>query len=414
MDSHMLNLKGETSKKLILKFYLYQGCLSQGFIVPIIAEYVLYRGLNYGQLGTLGGIFMVIWVTCEIPTGYLGDRFGRKLLLLLSSTGTALTILSLAWIDSFPVFLIAYIIWAVSVSLRSGAGSAWLYDILQERFSENEYARITGHGNAVFLTVSAITAIIGAQLATIGWRYPFIANSVLIGASVIVLLTLPRSGRFTKGSNDSNTAEDQISPSETFRTIWRILRNTNLSWFIIFTSILYGFIELTRTFVQPVSTELGVTIAGLGWLYAGFNLVAALATATAGKVKQTIGIEYYFKAAPFVVGIAFIILVVEPLAAIPAFFIAQAATRLGEPLKQQFINDRIGSTERATGISAAMMISGLAAGALRLTGGHVADIVGPIQMLIIFGIGLVIVSLSLLGFVSPFQASKASTNTRSS
>lgn len=414
MYAGVLTLDDEIPTKLLLKFYLYQGCLSQGFIVPIIAEYVLHRGLNYGQLGTLGGIFMVIWVTSEVPTGYLGDRFGRKHLLLLSSIGTGGITLSLAWIKSFHGFLVAYILWAVAVSLRSGAGSAWLYDLLKDRLNEDAYARITGHGHAVFSAVSAVTAIIGAQLATISWRYPFIANFVLLGASAVILLTLPKSGRFNSAIEDSGASENFISPKGTFRTIWRILRQTNLRWFILFTSILYGFIELSRTFVQPVSTNLGVTIAGLGLLYAGFNLVAAFTTATAGKVKETIGIENYFKAAPFLVGIPFIILVVAPLAAIPAFFIAHAATRLGEPLKRQFINDRIGSIERATGISAAMMISGLAAGLLRLAGGQVSDIIGPIRMLILFSSGLVIVSISMLGFLSPFETSETSTGVRKS
>lgn len=152
-----------------------------------------------------------------------------------------------------------------------------------------------------------------------------------------------------------------------------------------------------------MSTELGVAVHELGWLYAAFNLVSATATALSGRVNETIGIKAYFVAAPLLLGIVFTAVAVVPVLAIPGFFAARAANKLATPLKQQYVNDRIGSTGRATILSAATMVASLAAGASRLIGGAVADAVGLISMLALFAVGLVTLSLGILALGSPFS-----------
>jgi len=395
--------------RFVLKFYLYKGTLAQGFIVPIVVEYVLWRGLSFSELGVLGFIFMATWVSSEIPTGYLGDRFGRKRLLLVSSGGTALVVFLLAFLESFAMFALTYAAWALAVSFRSGVGSAWMYDLLKERLDEDDYARVTGHGNAVFLGVTAVTAIIGAQLATLDWQYPFIANAALLSLGIIVLYSMPASGRFGEADTDQD-ASDVLSPRETLAGVWQVVVRSPLRWFILYTALLFGFIEVANTFTQPVSTEIGISIGGLGWLYAGFNLVSAVASFGVGRIKETVGIRAYFVAAPVGIGVLFGALVFVPILAIPAFFLGRAARAVANPLKRQYVNDRIGSTDRATVLSAATMAASFAGGATRFVGGFVADIVGPILMLATFATGLLALSLTMLLAVSPFGRTPSGTD----
>jgi MFS family permease len=392
----------------VLKFYLYKGTLAQGFIVPITVEYVLWRGLSFSELGVLGSIFMVTWVASEVPTGYLGDRFGRKRLLFVSSGGTALVVFSLAWIGSFGAFALAYVGWALAVSLRSGVGSAWMYDLLKERLDEDAYARVTGRGNAMFLGVSAVTAIAGAQLATLDWQYPFIANAALLSLGMVVLYSMPASGRFGEADTGED-AEDVLTPRETVAGVWQVVARSPLRWFVLYTALFFGFVEVAGTFTQPVSTEIGITIGGLGWLYAGFNLVSAVASFGVGRIKETVGIRAYFVSAPVGIGILFGALAFVPILAIPAFFLVRAARAVANPLKRQYVNDRIGSTDRATVLSAATMVAGLAGGATRFAGGFVADVIGPILMLATFATGLLVLTLAMLLAVSPFGRRAAGT-----
>lgn len=381
--------------RLELTYYSYQGALTQGFIVPIVVEYVLWRGMSYGELGLLGGTFMLTWVGCEIPTGYLADRWGRRRLLLGSSLLTAGAIGALAFVTSFGGFLVIYVTWAIAVSLRSGVGSAWLYDVLEERFDAAAFTRVTGHGTAVFLGAGAITAVLGARLAVLDWRYPFVANAITMLTSVIVLARLPDSRSRTTG----DTPHDPRAMIDAIRG----LLSGRLGWFVLYTACFFGFVEVTATFTQPVSTDVGVPLHGLGWLYATFNVVGALASASAGRVRTTIGIAPFLAIAPIAVGLSFVVPLARPAAAIPGFLLARAAWRLARPLQHQYLNDRVGSTARATLVSTATMAGGLSAAASRVAGGWLADAIGPRPMLATFGVGLAALSLAVLAVAFPFD-----------
>jgi MFS family permease len=389
-------LRRRLPNALVAKFYLYRALLAQGFITPIVAEFVLSRGLSLSELGALGATFMATWTLGEVPTGYVADRIGRRNSLVASSALTALSILAFAYADSFAVFAAIYVAWAIGVTFRSGTGSAWLYEMLAERLDESRYAHVRGRGRAIWLAVTAGTSVVGAHLAELDWTYPFLVNAAVVAAGILVLLTFPEPAAADDG--------DPLTPLRALRVVREEFTRPPLRSFVVYTSLFFGLVEVAREFTQPAATSVGVSVAELGWLYAGFNLVAAGATAYAGAVADRIGVRRWFVVAPPVVGVALLALAAVPALTVPALFLLRAANDLTQPLKGQYLNDHVAGVGRATVLSAASMTGALAAVASRVAGGVVADATSSVTMFAVFGGGFVVLAAAILAVEPPVPA----------
>jgi len=115
--------------RLVLKYYLYTATRSHGFVLPVVVEYLLDSGLSFTQVGTTEAVFMAGWSVGELPTGYVSDRIGRRNALVVSKVLTVATLLTLGFGQTFAAFIAGYTVWSLDVTFRSGAGSAWLYEV---------------------------------------------------------------------------------------------------------------------------------------------------------------------------------------------------------------------------------------------------------------------------------------------
>jgi len=78
-------------------YYVYMG-LFQLIIGPIVMLYLLDKGLSYTEIMVLESFFSVAVVVLEVPTGALGDLFGRRFSLFLA--GIFMTLGAIIYISS--------------------------------------------------------------------------------------------------------------------------------------------------------------------------------------------------------------------------------------------------------------------------------------------------------------------------
>lgn len=367
---------------LVARYYAYQVSLSHGFVIPIIVEYLVsYRDLSYTAFGTTGAVFMAGWVLWELPTGYLGDRVGRRASLLVGSVLSAVAILALGIGRTLPVFVVAYLVWSMGVTFRSGSADAWLYDVLDDRMDAEDFSRVKGRGWSVRLVTTAVTSVLGSALAAWHWQAPFVANAALLLVGVPLLLTFPR----------SHVADaDTPSPRELLSVIRREFTTRPLGGFVLYIALFFGLLEVTLSYVQPISTGLGIPVAALGWLYAGFSLVGAAAGWLTDDVRNRVGERTWFRIAPPATALLLVVVSFVPLAAIPVFFAFRFVRSLTTTLRSQYLNDHVGSVARATLLSAASMVFGLTAAAARQVSGVIADATSPVTLLGITGAAFLI------------------------
>jgi len=384
--------------RTVAKYYAFELTRSAHLAGPVWVLFLLSRGVSYTGVGLLDVAFSLTVVASEVPTGYVGDRLGRRRALLLGVAGSALGSLAFAFASSLPGFLLAYVALAVAETFASGSDSAWLYETLEARTDEESFARIRGRGRAIGLAATGAGALVGGLLGSVDLSWPWLASGGITALAVPVVLTLPAPE--TPADDDGDDAAGGAL------SVARELLAGPLRWFVVYTGVFGAALTVVNFFVQPVtrdvvvdlSTTVGVSpapVVVIGVVYAAFTLVSAAVTSGAGWVRRVVGLERFFVGVPPAVGALLALVAVVPIAAVPLFFLQRATISLADPLQGQYLNDRTPSVGRATTLSAVSMAHAVLAVPFELGGGRLAASVGPTAAVGIVGAFLAVAAVPI-------------------
>jgi MFS family permease len=391
----------------ILKYYLYKATKSVEFYRPVMYLFFLAQGLSFTEIALLEAIYNLTTVLGEIPTGYVGDRVGRRNSLILGTALIAVTLVGIGLSSSFLPLAGLYVCWSMGYNFRSGSEDAWLYDTLTDELSEDEFADVRGRGESAALAAGAVAAILGGYLGSIDLSYPWFVAAGVTSIGVVVLLTIEEPETYKQ------TATDTLSLRRTVGIVRDVVGRRQLRAFLLYYYVLYAAVTyLVFVFLQPifetVVVDLGIAAAQveplLGWFYAAYSLVGALLSYYTGAIKDTVGLQTWFLVIPFAVGGALVGMYFVPLLALPTFLLIRGVSDVTRSFAGQYINDRIDTLGRATVLSAMAMVSGLAVVPFQLGSGVISDIVSPLFALGVGGVILVVGSGAILLWEAPIDA----------
>ncbi|WP_423743504.1 MFS transporter (plasmid) [Haladaptatus sp. SPP-AMP-3] len=396
------------SNRNIGLYYAYKSTKAVEFYRPIMYLYFLSLGLDYTGIAILEGIYNVTTLVSEIPTGYVGDRVGRRNSLLIGTSIITLTLVGIGFAGNFAQLAVLYACWSFGYTFRSGSSDAWLYDTLTDDLSEDRFAHVRGRGQAVALLVGVVGSVLGGYLGNIDLAYPFLVAAGVTGIGVPVLLAMDEPTSYEESESD------ELGIREAVGVIRETLSNPRLRAFVVYYFVLFSAVSyLVFMYVQPVLEtvlpQVGVPKGSvepiLGWFYAAISLLSAGLSYYTGAIRERIGIRTWFLVIPFVVGLGLVTLRFVPVLAIPAFLFARGIAETTRSLASQYVNDRIETLGRATVLSALAMVSSLTVIPFQLGSGLLSDAASPLTALAVAGGVLVVGSLAVLGWESPVKSS---------
>jgi MFS family permease len=390
----------------VLKYYLYKSTKAVEFYRPIMYLFFLAQGLNFTQIAILEAIYNLTTLLGEIPTGYIGDRVGRRNSLLAGTALISITLLGIGLSSSFWALAALYVCWSMGYNFRSGSEDAWLYDTLTDDLSEDEFAHVRGRGESVALAIGAGAAIIGGYLGSIDLSYPWFVASGVTATGVFVLLTIDEPAAYER------TDTTKLSFRRTLSIIRRTISQQNIRAFVLYYYVLYAAVTyLVFVFLQPifetVVLDFGVSQSRvrslLGWFYAAYSLFGAGLSYYTGAIRARLGLRTWFLWLPFVVGGALVGMYFVPVLALPTFLLIRGLSDVTRSFAGQYINDRIETMGRATVLSAMAMVSGLAVVPFQLGSGVISDVVSPSFALAVAGVVLIVGSVGILLWEAPIE-----------
>jgi len=169
----------------IWKFYLTAFLGGVAFFYNAIDTlYYRHWGLSFQQIGWLISAGLLTSVALEIPSGAFADLHGKKRSILIGAGFNLAGTSCLAFGSSFPVFFAGFVCWGISMAFESGAGSAWLYDLLQAAGRQEHFGRHLGQLSAVFISVDILSGALGPLLFGLNVRLPYLISW---GAALLVV-----------------------------------------------------------------------------------------------------------------------------------------------------------------------------------------------------------------------------------
>ncbi|QLG48479.1 MFS transporter [Natrinema halophilum] len=421
-----------TVSRSVTKYYLFKATEAVEFYRPVMYLYFLSQGLSFTQIVVIEALYNVTTVLGEIPTGYVGDRIGRRNSLLVGTALITTTLVGIAFASSFVAFAVLFICWSFGYNFRSGTEDAWVYETLTDVSASGEFSHVRGRGESIALTVGVGASLVGGYLGGLDFTYPFLVAAFFTGIGLLVIVTLDEPTTYEEsGSSEMGLREARDVVTQTIGQ--RRLRSFIVYYFVLFSAVTY----LVFIFLQPVfesvltDLNMNLTVALprldrsdpytiiistedvetlLGIYYAAINLASAAISYRISLVRDRIGLRRWFVGVPLVVGGLLMAMAFVPPIAIVALFVGWTSVEPTRVLAGQYINDRIETLGRATVLSAMAMVSALTVIPFQLGSGMISDAVSPLIALSVAGGVLVVGSLILLLWESPIERAPTNRN----
>ena len=343
------------SSKDLKLFYVFRLLATSYLWVPVFYFFMTSRGLGFDEIMMLAAVYSGVVILVEVPTGALADRIGRRESMMAGALAMVVSCIVAYFSHSFLSFLVAEVFAAISMSLCSGADSAYLYDLLEAHGREDEYARVEGKASAWHLAGNAAAFLVGGFLGEIDLALPYLATVGTAGLAFFVAIAL---------RGEDHLARARVAPRpigvelKSYMTLMRgalrdVLHSRRLIWIIFYSGVVFVLLRATHYLYQPYLKAIGFGIAETGMVFCGVYLVAAIVAHNVDKLRRAVGEASLVWGLLAALAVSFVLL--NQFAgqwALCMLAIQAAAKGLFSPLVKPIINRQITcSSRRATVLS---------------------------------------------------------------
>jgi len=354
--------------KNIILFLIYQFIFGLYPIIPIMSLFFLAKNLSFGDIGILFAVFSLTGFLFEIPTGYIGDKYGRKYSVMLGLVILAITAYIWTLLNSVFVFAIFAGVWMLGLAFISGSFEGYIYDYLKSKNKEDIYDKLLSKSGTILYAAGAIGSIIGAYLFSFNINFPYYLLSILFVLCLLITSLMDNDVSIPEGEG-----QEQL---KVFSGMSYIYKHKNILWLTLFVSLLFGFFSYFRASVdKPYILSLGIfDVKWLGVFVAISLLIQSAFISQFEKIKLhlkepgTILFYWALSSIPLLImsiGYGYIALI-----AMLAYYMTES---FQETLLNSYSQKHIPSKIRATTLSSMKVYINIGGAVLGLAAGYMFD-----------------------------------------
>lgn len=347
------------------------------------------RGIGFddGQIALAVGLFTLVILLLETPSGILADRWSRKGVLIIASTAMALCSLLAGLSDNVLMYTAAISLIGVYYAMYSGTYESVIYDAIVDETGSGEnyeqyYGRFQIISSTALISGSLLSGIISSQLSLQAAYFLTIPFMIL---SIIVLITFKEPNLHKKVST--------VKLSRQFAATIETTLRAGPTRIMVVALVLLGLTSsLIFEFNQLWYLALSFSVIALGFSGALIQACLGIGGAIAYRIARN----------PFIMNTVLLTMIVSSLLLTSSFSVIVVASQVVlqslivalAVIVSKRLHDSIGSTNRAGVISAISTMTKLVFIPLALLFGYASDFIS------IFDAAWIIVTLTILVVVT--------------
>jgi DHA3 family tetracycline resistance protein-like MFS transporter len=340
--------------------YLLMRGASSLFFAVIVAVNIVYQ-VVVAHLDPLGLLLVgsVLELTClifQVPTGLLADTYSRKLAVVAGTILIGAGFMVEGLFPNFWAILIAQVIWGAGASLADGAEDAWITDEVGTTLASGLFLR----GSQVGQVAGLVGMVAGVALATVRLNLPIVLGGLLTLVLGAALYFMMREEKFVPAPRHQN-GDLAGMVAKAGETLAVIRAKPVLLSILLITAIAGASSEgFDRLFQVHLLKDIGLPHLGpvnpLYWfVFLTFGSVlisfgvAELARRRLDLQNHQVAVRALFLSTTIlsaaIIGFAF-----APSfpAAVIAYWVAQNAARIWNPVQRAWLNQSLEPATRAT------------------------------------------------------------------
>lgn len=315
--------------------------------------FLYFQGqLSAAEAILLAAIYDIATTALEVPSGYMSDRLGRRITLLLAVALSVVGALMLAAGNSFIIFAAAQVMLGASSAFTSGTDTSLLYESLPRETREKDIEFHEQRAWRFNFSGLALSAFTGGLLAAIAPFWTFIATAIASGIALFI------AAQFKEPPHQRDQAILHNGQSQLAEAA-NAFRNPTLTWIFFLAAGMYVFSHVPFVFGQPFILE-AINTANLG-----FNATIISGAVTAIMMIVSVGTSWlapvlyraYGISVVFLIALGLQVVLIATLAitnhpaAIAILFLRMVPNSLARPYILARIHPLLADTSRATYLS---------------------------------------------------------------
>jgi MFS family permease len=358
----------------IPKYFVYTALkgLSFGLIAAMWVIFLTqHRGLSLAQASLVDVMFFVAAAFGEIPTGIVADKFGRKTSLTAGAALMSIGILGWTFAPSMPLIMVSYLGMGIGYTFLSGAEDALFYESVQLTGQADNYTRLVGRTEAVFMGALALGSVVSGLLASINLILPMLVCglSFLVMLGVILTFNEPQ-------MEEQSDGQLRKSFGAILGQSFAMMRaRPTLLYPMLYLALVPLASFITETlFLQPQALLLGVPIAGIGVLVMAVQLTNMVGLNWSGLFTTRLGEGRLIYIAPLFIFVSLILLAAfQKLPVLVFIAVIGFFTSVIRPILLTRIQNEVSDGVRATIISMNSLMFTMIAAISQPTLGYITD-----------------------------------------
>lgn len=266
-----MNKNAATQLHIYSAFFVLAGfVLNRGVFLLFLAE----KGMPVTEIALYQALFNIATVVLELPTGLIGDFFGKKfsiqvgvLLLFFHTAGMLLL--------SGPFLVVLSLVEALAYSLQSGSEQALLYEIARNAGQGERFLTINARLLAAQSIATGMAIVLGSFIAQVSWSALYVCVSVFYLLQLFLLYPIER----TEATRSESSEKGRFDVAKIFRReTWCIGESAfAVLLLLIGTSMLDGFYGSYYNLNQLVFDAFDAPVSIIGIFFGASYAVNATA-----------------------------------------------------------------------------------------------------------------------------------------